>query len=319
MERENVLPSEAAKAHTGEHILFRALSTVFEGIRVKKVELGKRNYFLVNYGRELEEERLLQAELLANRIIAQDMSVITVVKPRKDVMRDYPHLRVRWDRISDENVTVVEVEGFDWAACVGEHVLHTGSIECIIITRVNSVGNHEYEIEFEVAQQAILEAVKRGALARNVASQLRTSLDQVLPTVANLKEKTHLLTESVRLLTSQVFSHLEPEYIGEIPVYCAQVPGGDRKAIQREVARLTRETSCLVVMVEQLEDTFLIAGCSPSLNLDCTQLVHDLLPEGKGGGKPEQAMVSSPQKVDLSQITGKIRQFLRQSGQTRGN
>ncbi|MGC1121219.1 MAG: hypothetical protein WBA22_09000 [Candidatus Methanofastidiosia archaeon] len=319
MEKINIVPSEAVKAHTGEHILFRALSTVFEGIRVKKVELGKRNYFLVSYDKELEGELLLQAELLANSIIAQDLSVTTVVEPRKDVMKEYPQLRVRWDRIPDENVTVVEVENFDWAACVGEHVSRTGVIEFIIITRVNSVGLHEYEIEFEVAQQAKLEAVKRAALARDVAGELRTSMDQVVPTVHNLRERTHWLTESVRLLTSQVLSALQPEYIEGIPVYRAEISGGDRKTIQRETARLTSENSCLIIIVEQLEDTFLVAGCSHNLNLDCTQLIHSLLPEGKGGGKPEQAIASSPQKVDISLIRERIRQFLKQSRQTGGN
>jgi alanyl-tRNA synthetase len=316
---EDIVLNEAAKAHTGEHILFRALSTVFEGIKVKKVELGKRNYFLVSYDKELEGERLLKAELLANTIIAQDLSVTTVVKPRDEVMKEYPKLRVRWDRISNENVTVVEVENFDWAACVGEHVQHTGVIEVIIITRVNSVGPHEYEIEFEVAQQAKSEAVKRAALARDITSELRTSMDQVIPTVHNLKERTHGLTESVRLLTLQVLSGLQPEYIEGIPVYCTEISGGDRKTIQRETARLTSENSCLIVLVEQLEDTFLVAGCSHSLSLDCTQLIHSLLPEGKGGGKPEQAIASSAQKVDISLVRERIRQFLKQSRQKAGN
>jgi alanyl-tRNA synthetase len=318
MEEDSIL-NEAAKAHTGEHTLFRALSTVFEGIKVKKVELGKRNYFLVRYDKELEEEGLLTAELIANNIIAQDLSVITVVKPRDEVMKEYPKLRVRWDRISDEEVTVVEVDNFDWAACVGKHVQHTGVIEVIMITRVNSVGPHEYEIEFEVAHQAKLEAVKRAALVRELASELRTSITQVIPTVHNLREKTHGLTESVRLLTLQVLSGLQPEYIEEIPVYLAEISGGDRKTIQRETARLTSESSCLVVLVEQLEDTFLVAGCSHNLNLDCAQLMHTLLPEGKGGGKPEQAIASSPQKVDISLMREKIRQFLKQSGQKAGN
>lgn len=318
MEKETIF-NEAAKAHTGEHILFRALSTVFEGIKVKKVELGKRNYFLVRYDKELEGEHLLKAELLANTIIAQDLSVTTVVKPRDEVMKEYPKLRVRWDRISDENVTVVEVDDFDWAACVGEHVPHTGVIEVIIITRVNSVGPHEYEIEFEVAQQAKVEAVKRAALARDITSELRTSIDQVIPTVHNLKERTHGLTESVRLLTLQVLSGLQPENMEGIPVYLAEISGGDRKTIQREAARLTSENSCLVVLVEQLENTFLVAGCSHNLNLDCTQLIHILLPEGKGGGKPEQAIASSPQKVDIPLIRERIRQFLKQSGQKAGN
>lgn len=319
MERENIPPGEAAKAHTGEHILFRALSTVFEGIEVKKVELGERNYFLVTYSEELEGERLLQAELLANSIIAQDLSVTAVVKSREEAMRDYPRLRVRWDRISDASVTVVEVDNFDWAACVGQHVARTGVIEVIIITRVNSTGPHEYEIEFEVAQKAKVEAVKRAALARNVAHELKTSMDQVIPTLHNLKDRIHLLTESVRLLTSQVLSNVQPEYMEGIPVYCVEVPGGDRKTIQREAARLTRENSCLVVIVEQVEDTFLVAGCSPSLNLDCRHLIRTLLPEGKGGGKPEQAIASSPQKVDLSRIAENIRQFLEQPRQPGGS
>lgn len=309
--------SEKRKAHTGEHILFRALSTVFEGLTVKKVELGKRNYFLVHYDKELGWDSILEAEEIANRIIREGRTVKKIEGSRKEIEEQFPHLRVRWDRIKEDTVCVVEVEGFDWAACVGEHVENTAEIDYILVTRVTSVGKGVYEVEFEVAGKAKAEALRRSHIAREVAFLLRTSLKKVVPTVKNLKESNAALTESVRLLTRNLTSRLTPEEIRGISVYCEDLSGADRKFLQRTASQLTRRGKVLVLFVEQSEPGVAVAARSPSLSLDCRTLTKEVLPEGRGGGKSEYAMASFPHTVDISDVRAKIRQFLEKSEQTK--
>lgn len=298
------------KAHTGEHILFRALSTVFEGMSVKKVELGKRNYFLVHYEKDMDWDNILKAERIANRIISEGRSVKQITGSKKDVAEQFPHLRVRWDRIKDETVTVVEVEDFDWAACVGEHVSNTREIQYIVVTRVISVGKGYYEVEFEVAERAKTLALERAHLARKAASVLRTSFDELIQTVRNLKETQGHLTESVRALTKTVMSRIAPEEIEGISVYIEDVSGADRRTLRKAASKLAGEKDSLVVFVEQVEDAFLVAARGPSVVIDCTALVKVILPEGKGGGKPEYALASSSTKVDLKEVKERIKQFL---------
>ncbi len=318
------------KAHTGEHILFRALSTVFEGLTVKKVEFGKRNYFLIHYDKELDWDSILKAEKIANRIISEGRLVKRIEGTKKEVEEQFPHLRVRWDRIKEDTVCVVEVEGFDWAACVGEHVENTEEIGYILVTRVVSVGKGFYEVEFEVCEKAKEAALERSNIARGVASFLKTSLEKVMPTIRNVRESNRVLTESVRLLTRNLISRIVPEEVGGVSVYIEDLSGADRKLLQKAASQLTRtqkekgkekekRKGTLVLFVEQSKDTFVVAARSPSLALDCTALTKMVLPQGKGGGKPEYAIASSPQEVDLPEVKVKIKQFLEKSEQITEN
>jgi alanyl-tRNA synthetase len=302
------------KAHTGEHILFRALSTVIKGLTVKKVELGKRNYFLVHYEKEFQWEPILKAELLANQIIREGRPVKKIEGAREEIKGKFPHLRVRWDRIKDQTVTVVEVENYDWAACVGDHVENTKDIEYILITRINSVGKGYYEIEFAVADKAKEEALRRSALTREISLALKTSLDKILPTVKNLKRNCEELTASVRMLTEQVIDDVVPEEIEGISVFIEDVSGGAHTVIQRKAARLVQNNKNLVVFLEQSTDPFLVIAKSPSIPLDCRALLNHVVPHAKGGGKPEYVIARSPEKIDREELAVKIRQFLEQSG-----
>jgi alanyl-tRNA synthetase len=302
------------KAHTGEHILFRALSTVVEGLTVKKVELGKRNYFKVHYDEEFQWTPILKAELLANQIVREGRPVKKIKGSKEEIKKKFPHLRVRWDRIKDQTITVVEIEDYDWAACVGDHVENTKDIEYILITRINSVGKGYYEVEFAVADKAKEEALRRSALTREISSVLKTSLDKVVPTVKNLKKNCEELTASVRMLTERVIDGVIPEEIEGISVYLEDVSGGDRTLIQRKAARLVHNNKSLVVFLEQSINPFLIIAKSPSIPLDCRILLNHVVPDVKGGGKPEYVIARSPSKIDREELTMKIRQFLEQLG-----
>ncbi len=299
------------KVHTGEHILFRALSTVFPGMTVKKVEFGKRNYFLVHYDEELKFDLVLKAELIANQIIQEGRPVRKIFSSRKEAQTRFPQLRVRWDRITEETVCIVEIEGFDWAACVGDHVENTREIDYIVVTRINSVGKKDFEIEFAVAEEAKEEALKRSSLAREVTSLLKTSWDEAVPTLRNLKESEEYLTESLRLLTARLIEVVPSEQVGGISLHVGDLSGGDRQLLQREAARLARDGLHLVVFVEQVKDPFLVVARSPSVDIDCRELLITLLPSGKGGGKPEFVTASSPEKIDIESLKMKIYDFLR--------
>lgn len=306
------------KIHTGEHILFRALSEVFEGLTVKKVEIGKRNYFTVYYDKEFTWDGILKAEHIANTIISEGRPVRRIHGSQEEIKAQVPQLRVRWERIKEDTVTVVEVEGFDWAACVGEHVENTKEIGYILVTRIVSVGKGFYEIEFEVDERAHTEALNRSALAGEIASLLRTSLDKVVPTLKNLKERQAALTESVRLLTRNVISRITPEQVKGISVYIEDMSGADFNLLQKTAAQVTSSEKNLVVFIDQQSHLIVVAK-SLELPLDCRELAAAVVPEGKGGGKPECAVFSSQQIPTADEINQKVTQFLERSKQIKEN
>jgi alanyl-tRNA synthetase len=303
------------KAHTGEHILFRALSMVFEGLSVKKVELGNRNYFVIRYDRDITWDGILQAEQHANRIIDEGRPVITYRGTKVDVSTRFPRLRVRWDRITEDEITVVCVEDFDWAACSGHHVSNTREIDYILVTRITSLGKGVHEIEFTVGEQAKREALHRSALCMKIVETLKTSLDHALPTISNLLTQRESLTEQVRMLTWNCVNHITPLHIQNLTVFCEDLTGSDRKTLQKAAAQLTREGENLVVLFDQSDGTFAVAACSPAVGVDCRELIQHMLPGNKGGGKAEYALAYSPLSVEHASLLSSIRQYLEREEQ----
>jgi alanyl-tRNA synthetase len=256
----------------------------------------------------------LKAEHIANTIIREGRPVRKIHGSIKEIKAQVPQVRVRWDRIKDDTVTVVEVDGFDWAACVGEHVENTKEIGYILVTRIVSVGKGFYEIEFEVDEKAQKEALNRSALAGEIAFLLRTSLDTVIPTLKNLKASQKALTESIRLLTRNVISRITPQEVKGISVYIEDVSGADFKLLQKAAAQVTSKEKNLVVFIDEKAHRILVAR-SCELPFDCRELAAALVPEGRGGGKPDCAVFSSQQIPAADRISQKVTQFLERSGQ----
>jgi alanyl-tRNA synthetase len=306
---------DTRKAHTGEHVLFRALSTVFEGLRVKKVELGKRNYFVIQYDGEITRDGILQAEHAANRIVSEGRPVTIHSGTKDEVSRLFPDLRVRWDRITDKVITVVCVQDFDWAACSGDHVTNTREIEFILVTRITSLGQGLYEIEFAVGENAKTEALHRSALSMEIAAALHTSLDSIIPTIINLKNDQEKLTEQVRTLTRHRVEQIVPAYVGDLALFADDLSGSDRKILQKSAAQLTRDGKNLVLFCDLSHGSFIVAARSPSVRVDCRELIQQVLPGSKGGGKPEYALAYSPTPIEMKTITSSLIQYLERGGQ----
>lgn len=309
--KETIKVKEKAKAHTGEHILFRALSHVLQGMIVKKVELGERNYFLVEYNQEIDWDTILQAEIMANQIIQEGRPVKKIVGTPQEIKKKFPQLRVRWDRITDDTVTVVEVQNYDWAACIGDHVTNTRDIEYILVTRVNSTGGNQYEIEFEVGETAKKEALRKAALAAKTGDILKTSLDAVIPTIENLKHDNTILTESKRTLTSSYITQMTPEVIHGISVYINDVSGADHKTLQKEAGNLVQKNNALAVFVEQIESPFVVIACSSKVGINCNDLLSNILPESKGGGRPECVIARAFESINIGMLKENITKFLK--------
>jgi alanyl-tRNA synthetase len=114
--------------HTGQHVLSQALLNV-GGLATVSVHFGEETTTIELETPTVAEDVLRKAEHLANSIIKENRPVrIHEVEPseasRFPLRRTPPEVgRLR----------IVEVDGFDWAACSGLHVAATGQITLIKI------------------------------------------------------------------------------------------------------------------------------------------------------------------------------------------
>jgi len=287
---------ENVKAHTGEHILFQALSRIYLGIKAQKVLITEnRQALFCEYGGELDWEGLYEAEKIANAIIREDRPVRKFFGTREEIEKMFPHIRAKWERIEDEKVCAVEVEGFDVAACSGEHVERTGEIGFIFITRVARKGEIQ-EVEFEVGGDALRAALQYAFHGRRLAALAGTSVEKTYETFLNLREKNATLERRLQKMGEDVMKTVTPLILDGMQIYAATFSGVDRKILADRAGILIRQERCVVLFAnEEEEKTFFILARSKDVEIDVSLLLAEVLShhEGRGGGRHEFAQGSA--------------------------
>ncbi|MFQ5892076.1 MAG: DHHA1 domain-containing protein [Candidatus Methanofastidiosia archaeon] len=282
---------ELRKAHTGEHLLFQALSRFFPGISVEKIRLRKKKkVFYLRYSKELGWEGILKALKLSNKIILQGRNVIEHLGEREEVEKKFPNLRAKWNRIKGD-VRVIEIEDFDFAACSGKHVKNTKEVEFILVTKFNSLGKNLYELEFEVGKEAKSKALELSKIALNLSNICKTSIDEVERTVENLKEKNLILKEKLKNLTRRKIQNLKPEKIKKVNLYSGIFENLDTRQLKRETSRFLTHKKTIALFALKRRGVFLTIGRSKDLDLNLNEILREHLRKygGKGGGSEEFA------------------------------
>jgi alanyl-tRNA synthetase len=117
--------------HTGQHILSQALLAV-GGLETVSVHFGDEITTIELKAAAVEERTLRIAEERANAVVKENRPVIVHEVDAADVSR-FPLRRTPPDV---GKLRVVEVSGFDWAACGGVHVAAAGEVLLVKILSV---------------------------------------------------------------------------------------------------------------------------------------------------------------------------------------
>lgn len=293
--------SEKPKAHSGEHILFQSLSRVFKGMESVKVviESDKKQLF-VKYDGEMDWSGVLEAERIANRIIQENRKITITIGEKKKLRKEYGNkLRGRWDLIEDKIIRIVEVEGFDYVACKGEHVKNTGEIGLIVIKDFKKTGNNEYEILYEVGEKAKEFLMESKRIAMKVMEILGATPGKVEFTAKNIKEEITKLRESLKEVSKKAMENLEYEEIKGVKFYSRIFDGLDRRELMRKAADIRKEKKTVAIFGDN--SGLLIMGRSDDLKFNVIPLLEkgcNFL-KGKCGGKEDFAFGGGFQSNNL--------------------
>ncbi|MDO9509384.1 MAG: hypothetical protein Q7I97_08645 [Thermovirgaceae bacterium] len=149
-----------SRMHTGEHILSRALENLIGGLSVQKVWIGENESTIyMTYSGEIGWEELFEAEKVANRIVAEDIPVSREELSRGEAGR-FIGVKVKWDRVDDERISVVSIKDFDAIACSGSHVVSTGAVGGLLVTGFKG-SSPDWEVRFTVNREEVLERQSR--------------------------------------------------------------------------------------------------------------------------------------------------------------
>ena len=289
------------RAHTGEHLLFSALSHNTE-LELVKISLTSEKKVLIVKG-YVTWEIILEATREVNTIIAEGAPVICRLMNKEELTEGGP--RVKLERIHDQKVRVVFIGKHDQAACAGVHLKDANEIGMLMVDKLTSAKPAgDWEIEFLVGPTAVSAALVHSVRALMLAERMGALPQDSLTAFDNREREMVKCRESLKHYAREALSKLEPSEVGGMKVFSGVFTGLDRKLLMEKASEIVSGNNSFVTLVSQDDKTFLVLACSSDVRLDCVSLLNKVLGAhgGRGGGRSGFASGGTNDQVDAERL-----------------
>ncbi|MDR1048945.1 MAG: alanyl-tRNA editing protein [Synergistaceae bacterium] len=282
-----------SRMHTGQHLFSRFQENAHEGLRTLKVNIGiEESAVYIHYDGELTWDALFSAEERTNEVIRADLPVETLLTTRDGAER-IPELKAKWERIHDEEIRVVRIEGVDATACAGTHAARTGEIGTFMVTGFNGSAP-EWEVRFTVHAEAEKRLKNYGHAMRRLLREVGCRADEMSEVFARAKTESAALRAALDKARAYISIPWEEKSVEGCPLYLAVLPGLPKELLSAPARTCVAEhpdAFCLVLLpaAENPSAPFpflLLRGAS--LSVDLSSFIRKF-PElsARGGGKPD--------------------------------
>jgi alanyl-tRNA synthetase len=287
-----------------------SLQKVVPDVIVKKVEQTEDRNSLFVKSETLTWDQILQAEKLANSVIAEGRNIMEHFFPNlEEARKKFSKMRAMEDRISGE-VRVIEIDGYDYAACARNHVSNSKECELFLVTNFSKAEGGAYEIRFEVGQKAKIAALEHSSLLMKVATTLGASIPTLEKTALNLKTEVEALNRKIRELTEKEASAINSEEVNGARLYSKIFDGLETKILMDKAGKLIKNARSIVIFANKADRGFIILARSSDLKFNSSEILRNILASfgGKGGGKEDFASGSvEPSKLEAALLALKER------------
>lgn len=268
----------------------RSLNNLFPEAKVVKVDQREGRNAVYLRAPEVSWEAILEAEKRANKIIEEEREVREQIFPSlEEARRAFPDLRAMEERITGE-VRVVEVEGYDHAACNRAHVENSRDCGFFIITSLSKSGE-VYELEFEAGEKAKVKALDISALSITIANILGVSLKTLEKTVLNMQEELLDLRRRLAKFSEMELERIQPSEKAGLKVFVGDFSGLDRRRMMEKAGEFSSGEKTVVILADKDGEAFVVLSGSRDLAINCGETLKEVLGRfgGKGGGNPNFA------------------------------
>lgn len=217
-----------SRMHTGEHIISKVLEANLPSLRIEKVAIGEAESLIyLTYPGVLGWEDLFAAEDRANEIVSMNLPVEIANVGRAEGER-LPGVRGKWERIADETIRVVTIQGFDAIACSGSHVGSTGEVGDILVTGYKG-SPPNWEIRYITRGRAQRNEYSR--VARRLARSVGCPADRLEGVLSSLREENAALGRTLERASQLVAIPWESSNVGGLPLFFSVLPGVPRELV----------------------------------------------------------------------------------------
>jgi alanyl-tRNA synthetase len=274
--------------HTAQHLLTQCIlrQTGYETVSANINGYSPSTLDII--APQVDKDALDQAEHMANGIIYEDRPVKTYfVTP--DELQAIP---LRRPPKVNENIRIVEIDGFDYSPCGGTHVLHTGSIGLLKVLKTEKVNDRQ-RIYFSAGLQAMDMFHEMYDVITGMAIQLSTAW-QDIPAVlskqadqlgAAQKELQVLHQAGIKYEAAELVSHAELQDGSKVvqAVFEAR-PVPELRLLADELKKYAEVIAYLASYDGQ--KVSLVVSCGEKSSQDAKSLLIAVLSQinGRGGG-----------------------------------
>jgi alanyl-tRNA synthetase len=282
------------RAHTASHALFGAGRRLFEdlgyggfGISPEKVRVDLETPTAV------DDAALVELERLVNRCVWESRAVSRERLPREEALgrEDVAFNAKTEEGIAGDTVRVVEIDGWDAAACGGTHVRNTRDIGPVTVLDRSNPGEGLTRVEFAVGPSGIERRASEKSAALAAAGTLGTGVEGLPGAVENLRGKREALMEERDALEAELLRSRVDEFAGDAferdgATWTAGVVSADVNSLAEQVEERPDGVDVLVLATP---DGQLAVGTGEAA--DAGAVVDEVTDEfgGGGGGSPAVA------------------------------
>lgn len=284
-----------SRTHSGEHILSGILKREFNASNVG-FHMGA-DYATIDMDRELTEEELKTAELMANKAVMANLPVhINMVAPK-----DLSAYKLRKDtsKLSegDQPVRIVYMgdEGaVDACACCGTHVESSGEIGYISITAAKRYKSG-MRIWFLCGERAVSDAYERRSMLDKIALNFSTgandAYDAVIRQSHELAQKNRLLKETkaalFRYRAQELLKNAKEVRGAMFIVSHINGDASDAKLLSDAITASADKKIAAVVLAQNTQSVNYVVATSDNVTPNAGELckVINSMLSGRGGGR----------------------------------
>ena len=279
---------DGMQQHLGQHLLSGCFFDLFNA-NTCGIHIGDE-VSTVDIVGEIEEEKIREAEKMANRVIRENHKVTFLFTNRKQAKA----MGLRRELATkDSEIRIVKIEDIDINACCGVHPSNTFELQLIKIKRWEKhKGNTR--IEYLVGDRAVQDYLKRDAILDSICDELSTGSDDAVKSVENLKESiNNLKNENNKIkvaLSKYEIKDLinDGEKIGDVIVISKIYKGENVRYLNKLATKVTEKDNHVILLATYEEDKVnLIFAASKNMDkINISNVLKDaiVLIDGKGGG-----------------------------------
>jgi alanyl-tRNA synthetase len=278
------------RAHTASHALYGAGRRLLDdlgyggfGITDEKIRVDFTTTTTI------DDEVLVELERLTNRAVWESRPVTWETLPREEALgrEDVAFNTKTEEGIAGDDVRIVEIEGWDVAACGGTHVENTREIGPVTVLERSNPGEGLTRVEFAVGPTAIDRRGAESTAAREAATLVDTQVQGLPEAVERLTEERNRLTEQVEDLRAQVIEARLADLRGAtverdgVEWLAGTVPSDDANALAEFAQELATQAAAVVALVGESGEYLAVATDG---SVDAESVVADVTAEFGGGG-----------------------------------